>query len=82
LYNEFMTLLKETGAFPGRPWSEAVNTWTKYSECWSAEELDTALATLLAADEALKETKISSDEQSLTSLVLALCGTGSSQRAA
>lgn len=82
LYNEFMTLLKETGAFPGRPWGEAVNAWTKYSERWSEGELDAALAMLLAADEAFKETKISSDEQLLTSLVLALCGTGSSRRAA
>ena len=82
LYNEFMTLLKETGVFPGRPWGEAVNAWTKYSERWSAGELDAALAALLAADEALKDTKISSDEQLLTSLVLALCGTGSSRRAA
>ena len=82
LYNEFMTLLKETGAFPGRPWGDAVNAWTKYSERWSAGELDVALAALLAADEAFKETKISSDVQLLTSLVLALCGTGSSRRAA
>jgi len=82
LYNEFMTLLRETGAFPGRPWGDAVNAWTKYSERWSAGELDVALAALLAADEAFKETKISSDEQLLTSLVLALCGTGSSRRAA
>ena len=82
LYNEFMALLKETGAFPGRPWGEAVNAWAKYSDRWSASALDSALAALLAVDEALKETKISSDEQLLTSLVLALCGAGSSRRAA
>jgi DNA polymerase III subunit delta len=82
LYNEFMSLLKETGAFPGRPWGEAVNAWTKYSDRWSAATLDSALATLLLTDEALKETRISSDEQLLTSLVLALCGAGSSRRAA
>jgi DNA polymerase-3 subunit delta len=82
LYNELMTLLKETGAFPGRPWGEAVNAWAKYSERWSAAELDLALASLLLADEAFKETKISSDEQLLTSLILALCGSGSSRRAA
>jgi DNA polymerase III subunit delta len=82
LYNELMTLLKETGAFPGRPWGEAVNAWAKYSERWSATELDSALASLLLADEAFKETKISSDEQLLTSLILVLCGAGSSRRAA
>ncbi|MDQ2666055.1 MAG: DNA polymerase III subunit delta [Gemmatimonadota bacterium] len=81
LYNELMTLLKETGAFPGRAWGEAVNAWSKYSEGWSAAELDSALGSLLLADEAFKETKISSDEQLLTSLILALCGAGASRRA-
>ena len=82
LYNEFMSLLKETGAFPGRPWGEAVNAWTKYCDRWTAEALDSALATLLATDEALKDTRVSSEEQVFTSLVLALCGAGSSRRAA
>ncbi len=82
LYNEYMNLLKESGAFPGRPWGEAVNAWTKNAERWSAADLDSALAALLASDEALKETRLSSDEQLLTSLVLTLCGTGSSRHAA
>jgi DNA polymerase-3 subunit delta len=82
LFNEYMTLLKESGAFPGRPWGDAVNAWTRNTERWTASELDTALAALLDADAALKETKLSSDEQLLTSLVLALCGTSSSWRAA
>ncbi|MGZ5233610.1 MAG: DNA polymerase III subunit delta [Burkholderiales bacterium] len=82
LYNEFMTLLKETGAFPGRPWGEAVNAWSKFSDRWSATALDSALTALLTTDEALKETKLSSDEQLITSLVLALCGADSSRRAA
>ena len=82
LYNELMTLLKETGAFPGRPWGEAVNAWSRYSERWSAPDLDAALTALLLADEAFKETKVSSDEQLLTSLILALCGSGSSRRVA
>lgn len=47
-----------------------------------APDLDAALTALLIADEAFKETKISSDEQLLTSLVLALCGTGTSRHAA
>ncbi|MEO5816650.1 MAG: DNA polymerase III subunit delta [Gemmatimonadaceae bacterium] len=82
LYNEFMSLLKETGAFPGRPWGEAVNAWTKYSDRWSPDALDSALATLLATDEALKDTRVSSEEQVFTSLVLALCCAGSSRRVA
>jgi DNA polymerase-3 subunit delta len=82
LFNEYMALLKESGAFPGRPWGEAVNAWTRNTDRWTAAELDAALGALLEADAALKETKLSSDEQLLTSLVLALCGAGSSRRAA
>ncbi len=82
LFNEYMALLKESGAFPGRPWGDAVSTWTRNTDRWTASELDAALTALLDADAALKETKLSSDEQLLTSLVLALCGTSSSWRAA
>ena len=82
LFNEYMALLKESGAFPGRPWGDAVKAWTRHTDRWTASEIDSALAALLEADAALKETKLSSDEQILTSLVLALCGTGSSRRAA
>jgi DNA polymerase-3 subunit delta len=77
-----MALLKESGAFPGRLWGDAVNAWTRNTDRWTAPELDAALAALLDADAALKETKLSSDEQLLTSLVLALCGTSPSWRAA
>jgi DNA polymerase-3 subunit delta len=82
LFNEYMALLKETGAFPGRPWGEAVNAWTKYTDRWSATELDSALVALLGTDAALKETRLSSPEQLLTTLVLRLCSAGSSRRAA
>jgi DNA polymerase-3 subunit delta len=82
LFNEYMSLLKETGAFPGRPWGEAVSAWAKHTDRWTSAELDAALTALLDADVALKDTKLSSDEQLLTSLVLTLCGTGFSRRAA
>ncbi|MFL5621007.1 MAG: DNA polymerase III subunit delta [Gemmatimonadaceae bacterium] len=81
LFNEFMALLKDTGAFPFRPWGEAVNAWTKHASRWTAAEIDAALHALLAADAALKETRLSSPEQLLTTLVLALCSR-SSRRAA
>ena len=77
-----MSRLKETGAFPGRPWGEAVNAWSRHSEHWSADALDAAMEALLLADEAFKETKISSDEQLLGSLVLALCGADAVRHAA
>lgn len=82
LFNEYMMLLKESGAFPGRPWGEAVTAWARNTDRWSVSELDAALSALLSADAALKDTKLSSDEQLLTSLVLTLCGTGTSRRAA
>jgi DNA polymerase-3 subunit delta len=82
LFNEYMALLKESGAFPGRPWGEAVTAWARNTDQWTVFELDAALSALLSADAALKETRLSSDEQLLTSLVLALCGTGSTRRAA
>ena len=81
LSSEFLSLLKETGAFPGRPWGEAMNSWTRNAHRWAPENLDAALTTLLTADEAFKATKLSSDEQLLTSLVLAICGSGMSRRA-
>ena len=82
LFNEYMSLLKESGAFPGRPWGEAVTAWARNTDRWSVSDLDAALSALLSADAALKETRLSSDAQLLTSLVLTLCGTGTSRRAA
>jgi DNA polymerase-3 subunit delta len=73
LFGELMSLLKDTGAFPGRPWGEAVTAWTKHAPRWSAADVDAALSVLLAADAALKETRLSSEEQLLTNVVLALC---------
>ena len=82
MFNEYMGLLKETGAFPGRPWGEAVNAWARHTDRWTSADVDAALAALLQADVALKETRLSSDEQLLTSLVLTLCGAGTTRRAA
>jgi DNA polymerase-3 subunit delta len=82
LFNEYMALLKESGAFPGRPWGEAVTAWTRNTDRWTAAELDAALAALLAVDAALKDTKLSSDEQMLTTLVLSMCGAVPAHRAA
>ncbi len=82
LFNQYMTLLKESGGFWARPWGDAISAWTSYTDRWTSAELDAALVALLTTDEALKETKLSSDEQMLTSLVLALCGTKASLRAA
>jgi DNA polymerase III subunit delta len=76
LTGEYFTLLKETGAYPMRPWGEAVAAWIKVLDRWSAPALDAALDALLAADVALKDTRVSSDEQIIASLVLSMCAQG------
>jgi DNA polymerase-3 subunit delta len=69
-----MTLLKEqSSSYVGRPWGEAVRAWTAAVDQWSPDALDRALALLLDADVALKESKLSSEEQLLGTLVLSLC---------
>jgi DNA polymerase-3 subunit delta len=69
----FYSLLKEGKAFPGRPWKEAVASWNRATQRWTSSQLEGALNELLAADTAAKEARVSSEEQLLTSLVLALC---------
>ena len=69
----FYTLLKEGRAFPGRPWKDAVAGWQRAVQRWMVPELERALHDLLAADTAAKETRVSSDEQLLMSLVLSFC---------
>ena len=73
LEREYFSFLKETGAFPMRPWGEAVKCWAKSVGRWTTPALDAALDALLIADCALKDTRLSSDEQLLESVVLALC---------
>ena len=80
LERDLWGLLKESGAMTGRPWGEAVPVWLRAVPGWRMPELEAAIDALLAADYALKESRVSSDEQILTSLVLMLCG--SSRRAA
>ena len=72
---ELYALLQESsGAVTGRPWGEAVRAWSRAVPNWSAPELEAAIDALLAADFAAKESRLSSDEQMIASLVLALCG--------
>ena len=71
--NDFFALLKETGAFPGRAWGEAVNAWVRAVPAWTLDALERGIQSLLAADVALKESRVSDDEQVLVSLILDLC---------
>jgi DNA polymerase-3 subunit delta len=74
LERELFSLLKESGGITGRPWGEAVSAWSRAVTSWSSAELEGAIDALLAADFALKESRLSSDEQVVASLVLTLCG--------
>ena len=67
-------LLKEGSAYPGRPWGEAVRAWTGALSAWTLPQLEAAIDALLAADFALKESRLSSDEQMVASIILTLCG--------
>jgi len=73
--NEFFTLLKSGGSnYTGRAWGEAVSAWTKASPRWSVDELRHALDVLLQADAAIKQSRVSSEEQVLATAILSMCG--------
>jgi DNA polymerase III subunit delta len=73
LAQEYFNLLKETGAFTGRSWGSATAVWARAAERWNREALDRALDSLLEVDVALKESRVSSEEQLLATVVLSLC---------
>ncbi|MGE5730727.1 MAG: DNA polymerase III subunit delta [Gemmatimonas sp.] len=80
---ELFTLLKESGSvYTGRSWGEFVSTCARASDLWTTRAIDDALEALLDADTALKGTRLSSDEQLLSNLVLTLCGATTRRRAA
>jgi DNA polymerase-3 subunit delta len=73
--NALYDLLKTGRGVPlGRPWGEAVSVMTRSADHWDGASLDRALLLLADADSALKNTGVSSDEQVLSTLVLAMCG--------
>jgi DNA polymerase III subunit delta len=75
MYNELFNFLKESrGAFVGRAWGDAVKSWTRGVERWTTPQLERALGFLLVADAALKESRVSSEEQVVATLILSLCG--------
>jgi DNA polymerase-3 subunit delta len=73
LAKEYFDLLKKTGAFPGRPWGSAATAWTKAAANWKPGEVRRALESLLDADIALKESRVSSEEQLVSGVALAIC---------
>jgi len=80
---DLFSLLKESGSvYTGRSWGEFVATCVRESQRWSPAAIDGALDALLEADKTLKDSRVSSDEQILATLVLLLCGARSGRRAA
>ena len=80
---EFFSLLKSGSSnIAGRSWGEAVSAWTRASAKWSSTELDHALHVLLQTDLALKSSRLSSEQQVLSTAILAMCGAGATRRAA
>src|SRR5687768_555439 len=69
----YFGLLKESNAMTGRPWGEAIQCWSRALDAWTSTELSVALDALLTADIALKESRVSSDEQTLVTLILSMC---------
>jgi DNA polymerase-3 subunit delta len=74
LQGEYFNLLRQSGsAYTGRPWGTAAAAWASATHAWNRESLERAFSALLTADVALKETRLSSEEQILTTLILAMC---------
>jgi DNA polymerase-3 subunit delta len=82
LEGEYFQLLKSTGAYPARPWNGASRAWALAARDWKVVECDRAVAALLAADVALKESRVSSEAQILATVVLAICAVSGRRRAA
>lgn len=82
LEGEYFVLLKSTGAYPARPWGGAARAWAVAARDWKVTDCDRAVVALLAADVALKESRVSSENQILATVVLAICSASGRRRAA
>jgi DNA polymerase-3 subunit delta len=82
LQSEYMNLLQQLrSVYTGRPWSAAASAWASATPAWDRPALERAADALLAADMMLKETRYSSEEQVLNTLILTVCS-GSEHRIA
>ena len=83
LQSELFDLLKRSGSvYTSRSWGSAVATWAKAAPVWTARELSNAMDALLTADAALKETRLSSDEQVISNLIFEMCASEAARNAA
>jgi DNA polymerase-3 subunit delta len=83
LSGDLFNLLKESGSvYTGRSWGDFVSSCARASDQWTAEAVDDALEALLEAESAFKESRLSSDEQLLATVLPRVCGVGLRRRAA
>ena len=73
--SQIMNMIKESGAYPGRSWTEAAHAWVNAAPKWPTEDLFAAARSLHWADRALKESGKTTEEGILQSAILAMCQT-------
>ena len=79
---DYVQILKSGSSnIVGRTWGEATGVWARAASKWSVAELDHALEVLLNADVALKQSRVSSEEQVMATAILSMCG-GAAHRTA
>lgn len=74
LNKDYWDLLKTARGNVWRQWKEAITAWVAAVDLWTAGEIDVALQALANADQMLKGTRLSSEEQVMQTLILTLCG--------
>jgi DNA polymerase III subunit delta len=72
--NQLFNLLKTGNAMTGGPWGEAVRRWISAAPLWPEAAIESGLRQLLAADRGFKDSRVGTDEQLVSTLVLGLCG--------
>ena len=75
LSGEIMSMIKESGGYPGRSWTEAAQAWITAAPKWPTDHLFSAAIALHWADRALKESGRTTEEGILQSAILAMCQT-------
>jgi DNA polymerase-3 subunit delta len=75
LSGEIMNMIKESGGYPGRSWTEAAYAWSNAASKWSAADLFAAASALHLADRALKETGRTTEEGIIQTAILSMCQT-------
>jgi DNA polymerase-3 subunit delta len=74
LESQYWSFLKSGGSImTGRPWGDAVRAWVREVERWDVRTVDRALALLYDADIALKDTRVSSEDRVIATMILAMC---------